>query len=290
MRCVKPQPSADYADGLHFSPLGNPAPLFTNPKRKSSEQRLASEIRVPGPIRPLAFFQNPQAYYGCDSDMSLAIYRGTMADPDSLIPLDAVFCKDLSRWSPPPSGMVAIDVALGRLAFAPGEMPSDLRVDYHYGFSADIGSGPYDRRSSLAKANLDDWEVIVAKVQPDPLPPQWRTSIGAAIDDWNPERQPRAVITIVDNDTYDEVLTLNLDNNQHLIVQADNLNRPVVRLRGTDVPSVLGVTGGAGQEATLTLNGLVVAGVIDYRCIATARANEGTHRYRHHHRPARRPG
>ncbi len=264
LRGVKPQASEDYPDGFHFSPLGNPMTLFTNPRRKRDDKRLATEVNVPGPIRSVAFFQYPDAYYGSDTDMSLAIYRGTTADAANLIPLGAVLCKDLSDWSPPPSGMVAIDVCLGRFAFAPGETPAEgVTVDYHYGFSADIGAGPYDRRTSMNKAELDDWEVIVAKEQPDPPPAEWRNSVAAAIGDWNPELHPRAIITIVDNGTYDESLTLDLGNYQHLVIQADNLNRPVVRLRdGDDTLSVLTITGGASENASFTLNGLLVEGGI----------------------------
>src|SRR4029077_2657162 len=38
-----------------FSPLGNPAPLFTRWPREGDDAGLATELFVPGPIRPLAF-------------------------------------------------------------------------------------------------------------------------------------------------------------------------------------------------------------------------------------------
>lgn len=264
MRGSAPQTSETYGDGFHFSPLGNPMPLFTHPGRKRDDRRLSAEVDVPGPIRSTAFFQNPEAYYGSDNGMSLAIYRGTAPDPSNLIPRGAILCKDLSSWSPPPPGRVAIDVTLGRFAFAPGETPPEgVSVDYHYGFSADIGAGPYDRRTSLSKAGPDDWEVIVAKAPPVPPPARWRNSVAAAVDDWDPRRQPRAVITISDNGTYDENLTFTLAGQQHLIIQAGNLNRPVIRLRDADnALSQLTVSGSEGQAATLTLNGLIVEGGI----------------------------
>lgn len=268
MRGVKPRVSEDYPDGFHFSPLGNPIPLFTNPRHKRDDKRLSTEVNIPGPIRPLAFFQNPDAFYGSGMDMSLAIYRGTAADPENLIlwPLEAILCKDLSNWSPPPPGTIAIDVSLGRFAFAPGEAPTpaeEMRVDYHYGFSADIGAGPYDRRTSLNNAGLNDWEVIVTKERPNPSPAQWRDNITDAIQDWNPELHPRAIITIADNGTYNENLTLDQANYQHLVIQADNRNRPVIRLHdGDDTLSVLTITGSASKNAVLTLNGLLVEGGI----------------------------
>lgn len=261
---VRPEPSETCQDCFHFSPLGNPAPLFTNPGRKTDEKRLATEVNVPASIRPLAFFQNPKLYYGSDSDMSLAIYRGTEIDPTSLVPLSQILCKDLRNWSPPPAGMVAVDVRLGRFAFAPGETPEEgVVVSFHYGFSADIGGGPYDRRQTLAQPGLDDWTVTVAKKQPEPPPLRWYPSIAAAYDDWDPVLHPRAVFTVADNATYDENLSLTPVGGSHLILQAENLNRPTIRFRDEGDPlSVLAISGGTGEKAALTINGLVLEGSI----------------------------
>ncbi len=261
---VTPRQSQDYGDGFHFSPLGNPQPLFTNPSRKTDDQRLVTELNVPGPVRPVAFFQSREAYYGADSDMSLAIYIGTTADPAALIPTESVLCKDLSDWAPPPSGQVAVDPKLGRLAFAPGEVPAEgVTVDYHYGFSADMGGGSYARRQTLEQAYAEDWAVVVAKEQPDPLPAEWRTSIAAAISGWDPVAQPRAVITIADNGYYEEVLDLNLGAGQQLIIQAADRQRPVVSLRDmVNAIAFLTLDGGNGEEAALTLDGLVIEGGI----------------------------
>jgi hypothetical protein len=260
-----PQPSAEYSDGFYFSPLGNPMALFTNPQRTTDDTALSSEHNVAGPIRPLAFFQNPGRYYGCESDKSLAVYLGDQVDPAQLIPLEDIMCKDLSGWSEPPSGKVAVDVTNGRIAFAPGETPAQgITVSYHYGFSANMGGGPYDRRESIEKTTNDDWHVIVAKHQPEPAPAEWRTTIGAAISDWDPTVHSRAVITIADNATYDESFSVNLEDGQHLIIQADNRNRPLLRfLDEFEEPATLNVSGGDGENATLSLNGLLLMGAVD---------------------------
>ncbi|MDX1546320.1 MAG: hypothetical protein R3247_04995 [Rhodothermales bacterium] len=264
---AQPAPSQDYADGFHFSPRGQPAPLFTNPLRKPADAAHATERNVAAPIRPLAFFQDPAAYYGDGADHSLAVYRGgpDVAPEDRvLVPVEDVLCKDLSAWSPPPPGVVAVDVRLGRIAFAPGETPANgVTVDYHYGFSADLGGGPYDRRTTIETATSDDdFAITVAKIQPDGVDPLlWRTTIADAIADWDPTAQPRAVLTVADNATYDEDLTLSLEAGQHLVIQADNRNRPTLRLRdGGGALSVLTCTGGAGDEAILTLGGLLIEG------------------------------
>jgi hypothetical protein len=265
MREVTPVASEDYGDGFYFSPLGNPVPLFTNPRRKDEETTdRVTEVHVPGQIRPVAFFHNPEQYYGADADKSLGIYTGKSADPDALIPPERILCKNLSTWSPPPPGMVAIDVGLGRFAFAPGETPPEgLTVTYHRGFSADIGGGPYDRRTGLEQAQSKDWIVTVAKAKPEPAPPEWRTKISDAIDDWDPNRHPRALITIADNGTYDEEISLSLLADQHLIIQAANYNTPTVRFRdAAGALSKLTVTGGKGEKACLAIDGLMLEGGI----------------------------
>ena len=40
---------------------------------------------------------------------------------------------------------VAVDPKLGRLAFPPKALPDWVTVDYAYGFSGDVGGGPYNR-------------------------------------------------------------------------------------------------------------------------------------------------
>lgn len=266
LRFVQPRRSADYADGFHFSPLGHPAPLFANPPRKPESGKRVTEHDVPGPIRPVAFFQNLERYYGIGAEASVAVYRGGDGEGPDLepIPLDRILCKDLSDWSPPPPGHVAIDVRLGRLAFAPGETPGEgVRVSCHHGFSADIGGGAYDRRSSLTAPGPEDFAAVIARAEPSPAPPLWFSSLSDALAAWNPAAHPRAVLTIADSATYEEELTLAPAGRQHLIIQAANRQRPTLRLRDAGAPGLLRITGGEGASATVTLNGVVIEGAIE---------------------------
>ena len=50
--------------------------------------------------------------------------------------------------TPPPAGKIAVDPVLGRLAFTadPGKI---ALVSYHYGFSADLGGGGYQRAATF---------------------------------------------------------------------------------------------------------------------------------------------
>lgn len=262
LRGIAPRVSAAGQHAFHFSPLGAPTPLFNNPDRKEDEIGFVTEVNVPDPIRPVAFFERPEAYYDHEADRSLAVYEGPEVDPATLVPPEEVFCKDLSDWSPPPLPYrVAVDVVRGRLAYRPGEAPDAVTVTYHYGFSGDLGGGPYDRRGTIVKPDDTDWVVLVSKIEPPAPHGEWRDSIRAALDDWNPAERPRAVVTLLDHGSYDEVITLNLEDGQQVVIQAANEQRPHVRfVNAGGALAALQVTGGTGAEAALTLSGLLVEG------------------------------
>ena len=270
LSAVKPRKSSVYADGYHFSPLGNPAPLFTQPPLTIRDMRQITESQAPGPIRPPAFYFHPNDYYGPDPLSSFGIYDGSDPLTALLHPVSKVVCRDLRDWTPPPSGFVAVDVGLGRLAFAPGESPANgLLVDYSYGFSGNMGGGPYDRRPVVeitSAASCDCSTKSTALTYPDTLdqpnlfgnlfqlPSATTSTIGQAIADWVAAGSPPAVIQVTDSGTYEENLTINLPANGVLVIQAANQERPV--LLGS-----IAVTTAANTIASLfMLSGVVVAG------------------------------
>ena len=235
----------------HFSPLGNPAPLFHNPLREGDETGLAGEIHVSGPIRPTAFYYDLESYYG--EGKSLYI---------SGIEAENIICKNLQNWQRPPSGKVAVDVKLGRLAFAEGEKPDDVTVSYHYGFSAEIGGGQYERRHTLTDPNLADWNKTVSQTDPEAD----YVSLSDALSAWsNPSdgNKANAIITITDNATYTENIAIELSTDGWLVIQAENGNRPTLRFEDdAGQLSELTITGGDSANAALTLNGLLIEGGI----------------------------
>jgi hypothetical protein len=273
---VTPRKSSIYADGFYFSPIGNPAPLFTQPAPAPQGSQLVAETQVQAPIRKVAFYFHPENYYlqpdvfyATDplASKSIAIYHGPKAITANLIPGSQIVCGDLTNWTPPPSGKVAIDVALGRLAFAPGETPNDgVTVSYAYGFSGPLGGGPYDRRSVQPVLGDPGPAIPDTVANPDSLgllirvPSLGINTITQAIAAWNPAADPRAVIQIEDNRTYQEDLTIAFPGvvpppgtpSPVLVIQAGNLQRPALIGNVT-------ITGGTGTEQ-LVLNGLLVSG------------------------------
>lgn len=130
------------------SPLGNDMPLFSRPAPRESFARLTGRTDVPQPILRREFAAAPETFYGPAASMQL------YAD-GAAVPVSQVCCRDLSdgptgTWGCTADGKVAIDPVLGRIQFAADlPAPREVRIDYSYGFPAEIAGGPYDRSPSL---------------------------------------------------------------------------------------------------------------------------------------------
>src|ERR1700674_3051841 len=111
-----------------FSALGNDTPLFTVPRNTLGRQ--PSELDVPTPIRRRSFetqeaAEKPGAttsgvpfYYG--DGKSLQIWTGW---PRQAVAASSVVPADLSNWKYRPlPNQVAVDPALGRIVFPPGQV------------------------------------------------------------------------------------------------------------------------------------------------------------------------
>jgi hypothetical protein len=233
----------------HFSPLGNAAALFSHQRREGDEAGLATELHVPGPIRPAAFFDQPGEFYGPGSNASFAIVRDGAAVPPA-----QVRCHDLAAWVQPAGNGVAVDVRRGRIAFGPAIVPATgVDVDYHYGFSADLGGGPYPRAKWLLGAGLPALRLDVIEGGAAPRFPTPDAAIGA----WIAQGRPNAVITLLDNRSYALASPLELADGAFLVIQAGDGRRPHIRPAG----GVLEVAGNH-PGAELTLSGLLVEGTV----------------------------
>lgn len=248
------------AHGYHFSPLGNPAPHFNAPAGAGSPE----EQLVPAPIRFLDFHLDLKAYqqkYGSAANppensryygpqRSLQIIKdGTLVTPKD------VMCKNLISWARPPTGKVAVDVSRGRITFASGEEPlENLIVSYNYGFSADIGGGPYDRRERIAEIKLPVQEFPVGAGKT-------YATLADALSDWSVAGMPPAVIRIYDSDTYDADLTINLPADGSLVIDCENAERPTLINALPLMVTSAALT--AEETAAFTLSGLVIEGNLE---------------------------
>lgn len=231
-----------------FSPLGQSAPLFSRARREGDEAGLATELHVPQPIRPARFYSGFADFYGPASDApSLTVYVDGVE-----IPLWQVICRNLSIWSQPSTDRIAIDVARGRLALGPALLPaSKVEVIYHYGFPADLGGGPYRRRSWLIRRNFAADVRVIAVGGPAGHP-----TLAAALLDWASDGRRNAIISIRDNRTYDEAIAVDVTSatgNTLAFESADGM-RPHLRLRG---PLTIA---GNRPDFAVTLSGLLIEG------------------------------
>ncbi len=136
---------------------------------------------------------------------------------------------------------IAVDPKIGRLTLIEAVSPYKVLASYSYGFSGDVGAGPYDRTSSIRQilAGEVGWQLGVSKEVADEktIFKTVNEALGHAPDKWKelenadkPENEEGSktkvgLIVIMDSQTYDEVLSISVPSGcQLLIVAADWLN------------------------------------------------------------------
>ena len=111
--------------------------------------------------------------------------------------------------TPPPAGKIAVDPVRGRLAFpaAPGKI---VLVSYHYGFSADMGGGEYDRAATF--------DAELKPVVPVRMPGQITAALAG-----------EGVIEIRDSGRYAETPVISAAAGKRVELRAGNGARPMLR-------------------------------------------------------------
>lgn len=219
------------ADRFFFSPLGNDTPLFTFPEAEDRITQIAQPINVPNPLSRAVADAYLARYYG---DGLSFVLDGVAIDDIHICNLD----DDGGGWAHTPDpGQVAVDPELGRIAFAPGEGPQEQLVTFHYGFSADMGGGEYERGTTFEDALLPVENVTSGD------------SIQSALDN----RSGGGAVQINDSGRYEQALAIDLDADAQLELRADNARRPTIVL-----DNELVIRG--GNDSAVTLNGLLITG------------------------------
>ena len=133
--------------------------------------------------------------------------------------------------SPPKSVNIkaSVDTVFGRIAFPVNIKPEKVLVSYAYGFSGDLGGGPYNRSDLILPeiTRQPDWQVIVSKEIPTEAGKIF-SSLTDAINEWN--NLPGGdfgIITIIDNYTYGEDISsveINISSDSKLIITGSRWN------------------------------------------------------------------
>ncbi len=221
-----------------FSQLGLDTHLFNNAQTEKDIVHLAEEINVPGLLRRRALndeLENAREAI-VNGDTPSYLYFEPSYPPvfqlflnGNPVLLEEIMICNLSTWHPPKTGTAAVDPVLGRITFADPASVSEVVVNYSYGFSGDLGGGPYDRKASLEELEelTFDWHVGVSIDHPIVGTEMIYTTIGQAITDWNnqPANIQTGLITIMDNRTYQEdltgVLQIELEGKRLFIIAAE---------------------------------------------------------------------
>jgi len=223
-----------------ISPLGCNMQLFNLPATEDDFTHLAEPVNVPIEITRRMMRAAFDAFYGEGSTIS--VHVGGVPIPSSRFKVcdlgDAA-----GTWAhTPPADSIAIDPVLGRIAFpVPQTLP--VEVSFHYGFSANIGGGEYNRASPASG--------IIGPVIP--LPPS-SAALPATIRDALAAFASDGAIAINDSGRYEESASLAIAvGGRRLELRAGENHRPMVVLEGD-----LEITGNDGGE--LTLDGLLISG------------------------------
>ena len=293
--------------GYTFDPAGKEIPLFNQPQTEEKITHLAEEINVPAPLRRLPLYnelearrkalissKTPNIYFGKQPVLSLSLIHEGQSRPDVILPDDIRIC-DLTNWGNPPVSpdhiRAAVDPVLGKLVLSDSISPKPLEVlvSYSYGFSHDVGAGPYTRTDFTHRVlnRRVDWQVGVSKEKTAVGIENIYHDLASAVEEWNKQsRETVGVIAIMDSRTYQDELTGNQhsikipDGSQLMIVAAD---WPVIEETGTFVfkrnigqfaatglrPHLLGdihINGTSGVDdpnpGELVLDGILIEGKI----------------------------
>ena len=210
-------------------PLGIAFPLFASPVREGGSTQRRREWEVPQPIDRDAFNADTASYYGDEKGLLFRIAGN---------PVEAAYvvATDLGDWdgsdwqlpSPPepsagdapPDHWVFVDVERGRFVIEGTSpvAPADVRATYHYGFSANLGGGPYGRH--VTALNNETEIIHVAKCSTI-------DTIQKALD--RPRTASCTVIRIMDSEIYTEpYVYAGFEDGEEIVIEAADGERPTI--------------------------------------------------------------
>jgi hypothetical protein len=154
-----------------FHPAGLDAPLYHEPQTEETITHLSQEENVPGRLRRLALNEELERIRRAERtgesaeplpflspaapDFRVLIDGGPVGDPIEVRREDIYLCDipDEVELASPVPNVVAVDPERGRLRFPAALDPERVFVTFSYGFSGDLGGGPYDRTASIERAD-----------------------------------------------------------------------------------------------------------------------------------------
>ncbi|HVP50442.1 MAG TPA: hypothetical protein VMT56_04385 [Candidatus Bathyarchaeia archaeon] len=238
-----------------FDAIGRDMQLYTRPQTETEITQISGPLNVPMPISRLMLNYGITDYYGVAPNAAERSILIEFATPNTSPPIGISAC-DLSDmkdsmghvigWAHQPKNTIGIDPKLGRIAF-PSSLPapSEVYVNYLYGFSAPMGGGEYGRQ-------LDTDADVTIHIPDDAATIQ--DALSSAVGRLTGENSS-AIIEIKNNEYYFETPSLRVPDGKSIELRAAAGKRPVLALSGDML-----VTG--GFESSFTVNGLLITGTI----------------------------
>lgn len=240
-----------------FDALGKDIPLYNRPQAEDQIIHLAEPANVPMPISRMMFDKSLETFYGAGRSILLTV------DGNDIVPdqpeeqlSDLIRACDLSdikdaggnvtSWAHMPLDRIAIDPVLGRIAFPSNQPPPrEVKVTYHYGFSAEMGGGEYGRAKGFDAALGPI--ICVTKT---PTTSSDETTIQDAL---NLLTSSSGAVEVKNNDLYSESPIISAAPEKKIELRAADKLRSVL-----EVGSELVAFG--GDNAEIVINGLLISG------------------------------
>ena len=217
-------------------PLGSNIPLFSRPEPETSVTQLASPFNVPDRIDRRFLHENLDRFYGPGKSIRLFV-DGTEVE------VARVRVCDLSdvgggNWAHQSGNHFGIDPVLGRVVTPQNEpVPNEVKVTFHYGFSANLGGGEYARSSSFEEGDLAPVSVTD------------NDSIQTALDGLT----DGGIVEMTDSGRYEQSVSIDAPASRRIELRSADQRRGTLILNGD-----LELKGDGDSE--ISLNGILIAG------------------------------
>lgn len=197
-------------------PFGGDTPLFLPPRSEEPFGREPAPWGVPDPVSRAMLEQVLVDDGPLGNPWQAGEYPVVrlLAGP---APGSAVECTivpaDLGAWSveglvepPPPRQRIplraAVDPERGRIAFLDGARPAWVRADWSYGFSADVGGGPYARGAGGPVPTLPAFTAVVGGTRPLRTGEVRAESVADALAQWMASPLADCMVRLADSATH----------------------------------------------------------------------------------------
>jgi hypothetical protein len=219
-----------------FDPTGRNIPLFADASRNSDQygSKWVSPVeeQLPGPIGQILYDTNKKA---SPDARAIELYGNSLAVLNTPVPQ-----SDTDIVS---ADQIRIQAERGWFAYT-GSPPQNVWARYHYGFSSEIGAGPYDRRLRRQAPLTPAPEVTIA-------------GGGSALTSSSAVPQT-GTLTLDDSLTYSGAASIAVTG--ALTIRAGNRQRPLIRLpAGSGGPVTEWIISGS-PGSSLILDGLFISG------------------------------